>query len=174
MENNLDEATEVIEEGINLNPEWMHIYENRKEVEVDIGGYRGKLLKWLLDSLNHCVMDSLVLLANEEDMLKIMHSYGIENLFQIINFQRYNSETSEDIKKLSYKSFMGDTKLSEKVTIGKVSILNWYIVLNQIIAVMGHEGEKLKAEQLEHKKEMADPVIEEEGQKKHNQEEAKE
>jgi hypothetical protein len=63
-------------------------------------------------------MDSLVLLANEEEMLKIMHSYGIENLFQIINFQRYIKETNEDIHKMTYNSFMGDTKLSEKVTIG--------------------------------------------------------
>jgi hypothetical protein len=45
MENNLDETTEIIDEGINLNSEWMHVYENRKEVEIDIGDYRGRFIK---------------------------------------------------------------------------------------------------------------------------------
>ena len=112
-----------------------------------------------LDSLNHCIMDSLVLLANEEDMLNIMHSYGFENLFQIINFQRYIKETDEELQKMVYKSFMGEVKLSDKTT----------IVLNQIIAVLGGDDIKLEVENPDEEKEENEEEVKEE-----NKEEAKE
>lgn len=93
-----------------------------------------------IDSFNHCLMDSLVLLANEEDMLRIMHEYGIQSksplsdnldLFEILNFQRY-LKTDENPNNVIYQSFMGDTKINEKVT----------VILNQIIAVMNQEESK--------------------------------
>lgn len=99
-----------------MHPHIMQVYENRKEVDVEIGEYK--------DPINHCIMDWLVLLANNEDMLHIMHSYGFSHLFEILNFQKYGETAVEQGKGL-YVSFMGDAKINEKVV----------VILNQIIAV---------------------------------------
>lgn len=99
-------------------------------------------------------MDSFVLLANEEDMLHIMHDYGIQALFEILNFQKYAKESSPSESGVVYHSFMGDAKINEKVT----------IILNQIIACLGNdnigtlevnqeEGQAEQSKQSEEKKE---------------------
>lgn len=82
-------------------------------------------------------MDALVLLANEEDMLNIMNDYGIQNLFEIINLQKY--ATGEVIlkKDATYQSFMGDTKIDEKVP----------VILNQIVAVLREQPKTLEVEE---------------------------
>ena len=108
IEANIEEACDVIDEDIVIHSAWRQVYDNRKEVEVDTGSYK--------DSINHCLMDSLVLLANEEEMLKIMHQYGIQHLFEILNFQKYKDLNSQS-SSLMYKSFMGDALITEKVTI---------------------------------------------------------
>jgi hypothetical protein len=49
MEANIDMVADVLEEGTKLHAKWMEVYENRKDVEVDLGECR--------DALNHCLMD---------------------------------------------------------------------------------------------------------------------
>jgi len=117
IEANHSELPEVMEEDCKLKDTWMEAYEKRNDTPADIGAYK--------DSFNHCLMDSLVLLANEEDMLLQMHEYGIQNLFEILNFQKYVKDDSATSVTM-YQSFMGDAKISEKAT----------IILNQIIAVL--------------------------------------
>lgn len=128
LEANLDEVADVLEEGTKMHDKWMEVYTKREELKVDVGDYK--------DALNHCLMDSLVLLANEEDFLLIMHEYGIESLFEIVNFQRYIKEEKKE-EDFLYKSFMGDAKVNDKVT----------IILNQIIAVLGSDNVELEVEQ---------------------------
>lgn len=42
IETNSEDCSDILEEGTSLHPEWMKAYENRKEVEVNIGNYKGK------------------------------------------------------------------------------------------------------------------------------------
>lgn len=58
-------------------------------------------------------------------MLHLMHSYGIQHLFELMNFQNYAKNTDENSVSV-YQSFTGDATINEKVA----------IVLNQIIAVL--------------------------------------
>lgn len=41
IETNLDELSEVLEEDTKLHPKWMEVYENRKEIDAEIGPYKG-------------------------------------------------------------------------------------------------------------------------------------
>lgn len=77
-------------------------------------------------------MDSLVLLANEEEMLLAMHEHGIQCLFELLNFQKYVKDKTFVSNDMMYQSFMGDAKINEKVT----------IILNQIISVLQNKTEE--------------------------------
>lgn len=80
-------------------------------------------------------MDTLVLLANEEEMLLLMHEHGIQSLFELLNFQKYVKDKTFISNDMMYQSFMGDAKINEKVT----------IILNQIIAVLQNKAEEPSA-----------------------------
>lgn len=42
IETNQADLSDVLDEGVEMKPQWMQAYENRKEVEVDIGEFKGK------------------------------------------------------------------------------------------------------------------------------------
>ena len=123
IEVNKNDLAKVIDEDIILHKEWLKLYENCHKIDLELQEYK--------ESINHCIMDCLVLLANEEDMLHLMNEYGIQNLFEIVNFQKYINSEAVSQDDMIYKSFMGEALINEKVT----------IILNQIIAVLKSDSE---------------------------------
>mmetsp|Transcript_12166 Transcript_12166/g.12171 ORF Transcript_12166/g.12171 Transcript_12166/m.12171 type:complete len:90 (+) Transcript_12166:927-1196(+) len=86
-------------------------------------------------------------------MLNIMNDYGIQNLFEILNFQKYVSKEPIASQEAAYQSFMGDTQINEKVT----------VVLNQIISILQEtpKTEEIPADQEPNLDSAADKPLEE-------------